>query len=97
MAASLQQFKDAPIGARQSARMHRPIELDVRGLPLWQRLPPILQAFNHLAPGEAFELVVDLDPWPLRAYLEASRAGQFDWQPLVSGPPVWRVRLRRTS
>jgi uncharacterized protein (DUF2249 family) len=92
----LQQFKDAPIGARQSARMP-PVELDVRAMPPWQRLSPILQAFDRLAPGEALELVVDLDPWPLQAYLEASRTGQCDWQPLASGPPVWRVRLQRAA
>jgi uncharacterized protein (DUF2249 family) len=92
----LAQFKDVGCGADQSARMPAPV-LDVRGLPYWQRLTPILQAFDRLAPGEAVELWVDLDPWPLRAYLDASRAGTCDWQPLVAGPPMWRVRLQRRA
>jgi uncharacterized protein (DUF2249 family) len=72
-------------------------EIDVRGLPHWQRLPPILQAFDALAPGEQIDLVVDLDPWPLRAYLDATRNGACDWQPITAGPPIWRVRLRRSA
>ncbi len=69
--------------------------VDVRHVPLWQRLPSILQAFDQLTVGTAIELVVDLDPWPLRSYFEATRAGACDWQPIESGPEVWRVRLSR--
>jgi uncharacterized protein (DUF2249 family) len=39
--------------------------------------------------------VVEIDPWPLRAHLEATRAGEWEWQEIESGPLVWRVRLQR--
>lgn len=69
--------------------------IDVRDVPFWRRLPSILQAVDALAPGEALELWVDIDPWPLRAHLDATRAGQWQWQEIESGPQVWRVRLQR--
>jgi uncharacterized protein (DUF2249 family) len=74
---------------------HRDQTLDVRHIPFWHRLDAILRAFDRLGQGEALELLVDIDPWPLRTYLEATRAVPFDWQYLESGPQTWRVRLRR--
>ncbi len=71
--------------------------VDVRDVPLWRRLPSILAAFDQLAVGHAIELVVDLDPWPLRSYFEATRAGACEWQALESGPQTWRVRLSRRA
>jgi uncharacterized protein (DUF2249 family) len=69
--------------------------IDVRDMPFWRRLPSILQAFDAMPPGETMELVADLDPWPLKSYLETTRAGQCDWQVLEDGPTTWRVRLLR--
>ena len=74
----------------------QPTVIDVRRMPFWHRLPSILQAFDGLARGEALELVVDLDPWPLHAHLDLTRAGQCTWQMLEDGPECWRVRLRRS-
>lgn len=71
------------------------IVMDVRSVPFWRRLPSILHAFDDLAPGQALELVVDLDPWPLHAHLDATRAGECAWQTLEDGPKTWRVRLLR--
>jgi uncharacterized protein (DUF2249 family) len=99
MSRSLQQFKDRPIGAHHSARVapsHTTV-LDVSDLPFWRRLPSILQAFDQLAGGDAIELVVDIDPWPLRSYLEATREGSFEWEMLQDGPLRWRVRLSRRA
>lgn len=76
---------------------HRDPSLDVRQIPFWHRLDAILRAFDRLGEGEALELLVDIDPWPLRSYLEATRAVPFDWQYLESGPTSWRVRLRRLA
>jgi uncharacterized protein (DUF2249 family) len=69
--------------------------IDVRDVPFWRRLPWILQAFDALKPDETIELVVDLDPWPLRAHLDATRAGECEWQVQEAGPAIWRVWLRR--
>jgi uncharacterized protein (DUF2249 family) len=69
--------------------------LDVRSTPFWRRLSLILQTFDGLAPGDALELVVDLDPWPLKTHLEMTRPHQFGWLMLQDGPDCWRVRLSR--
>lgn len=89
------------IGADDSARSNQaamsehPVVVDVRDVPLWRRLPAILSAFDGLAPGDAIELVADLDPSPLHSYIDATRAGACEWHALESGPPAWRVRLLR--
>ncbi len=67
--------------------------LDVRSVPFWHRLPLILDAVAQLQDERTLELVVDLDPWPLRSYLETTRAGAIDWEYLERGPEVWRIRL----
>ncbi len=82
---------------KSSAVTARTTIVDVRHLPLWRRLASILQAFDQLAAGDAIELIVDLDPWPLRSYFEATRSGACDWRSLEDGPQTWRVRLTRLS
>jgi uncharacterized protein (DUF2249 family) len=71
--------------------------LDVRDMPFWHRLPKILAAVDRLESGAAFELVADLDPWPLRDYLAATRAGLLDWEVLDDGPQTWRIRVSRRA
>jgi uncharacterized protein (DUF2249 family) len=91
-------FKDTAPRAQDSAPVSAHTRVvDVRPVPLWRRLPSILAAFDALAPGEAIELVVDLDPWPLRGYFDATRPCACDWQPVTVGPPAWRVRLTRRT
>ncbi len=101
----MHRFKEARWRATHSGRSTAPalrltahrdhLTLDVRRIPFWHRLDAILRAVDRLGQGEALELLVDIDPWPLRSYLEATRAVPFDWQYLESGPLTWRVRLRR--
>jgi uncharacterized protein (DUF2249 family) len=94
----LPRFKDIAGCPHQSAAVApHTIVVDVRTMALWRRLPLILSAFDGLAPGDAIELVVDLDPWPLRSYFDTTRSGQCDWQALESGPKVWRVRVSRRA
>ena len=69
--------------------------IDVRSMPLWHRLSSILQTLDRLLPGDALEVVVDLDPWPLRAHLDLTRPGECTWQMVEDGPECWRVRLQR--
>jgi uncharacterized protein (DUF2249 family) len=72
-----------------------PIQLDVRVIPPREKHPTIFQTFDALAAGEAFVLVNDHDPFPLRFQFEAERAGSFTWEYLEQGPVVWRVRIGR--
>jgi uncharacterized protein (DUF2249 family) len=94
----LPRFKDSGLSWRKSAAVtsHTAI-VDVRSVPLWRRLASILQAFDQLAAGDAIELIVDLDPWPLRSYFESTRADAFEWRTIEDGPQTWRVRLTRVT
>jgi uncharacterized protein (DUF2249 family) len=71
------------------------MQLDVRVIPPREKHPTIFHTFDLLEPGEAFVLVNDHDPFPLRYQFEAERTGGFTWDYLESGPRVWRVRIGR--
>ncbi|MCC6831506.1 MAG: DUF2249 domain-containing protein [Thermoleophilia bacterium] len=71
--------------------------LDVREIIPRERHPRIFDLFDGLAPGEAFELVNDHDPRPLRYQFEAERNGAFSWDYLEEGPETWRVRIGRQA
>jgi uncharacterized protein (DUF2249 family) len=69
--------------------------LDVRSEPPARRHELIFDTYARLAPGDAFVLVNDHDPKPLRYQFEAEHTGDFSWEYLESGPEVWRVRIGR--
>ena len=71
------------------------VTLDVREIPARDRHPRIFETFEALRPGDAFELVNDHDPKPLRYQFEAEHTGRFTWDYLDQGPDVWRVRIGR--
>lgn len=71
--------------------------LDVRVLKAPARDDEVLQSFDALGAGEAFELVDDQDPKPLRLRFIAERAGYFDWYVLENGPELFRVQIRKRS
>lgn len=72
-------------------------ELDVRSDPPAVRHRRIFDTFASLAPGEAFVLVNDHDPVPLRYQFAAEHAGEVEWEPLEEGPAIWRVRIGRIA
>ena len=72
------------------------IELDIRTVPPREKHPTIFRTFDSLKSGEAFTLVNDHDPFPLRHQFEATRFGQYQWTYLESGPAVWRVSIGKT-
>ncbi len=76
--------------------MSNPIELDVRVIPPRDKHPTIFRTFDGLAKGEAFTLINDHDPFPLRHQFEATRKGQFNWTYVEQGPSVWRVSIGKT-
>ncbi len=67
--------------------------LDVRIIPPRDKHPTIFRTFEALEPGQAFVLVNDHDPKPLRYQFEFERKGQYGWEYLEEGPETWRVRL----
>ncbi len=71
--------------------------IDVRTIPPARRHGLIFETFDSLAPGEAFEIVVDHDPKPLYYQFAAERSGTFSWEYLADGPELWRVRISRVA
>lgn len=57
----------------------------------------LFRPFEHLAPGDSLQIVVDHDPTRLHLQLEARHGSRCGWSYLEQGPDVWRVRLRLLS
>lgn len=71
--------------------------LDVRTIQPRERHTLIFETFTKLNPSQAFVLVNDHDPKPLRYQFQAEHDGKFSWDYLEQGPEVWRVRIGRTA
>lgn len=54
----------------------------------------LFRLFEHLAPDDSLQIVVDHDPRRLRMQLEARHGSRCAWSYLEEGPDTWRVRLR---
>lgn len=75
----------------------RPVELDVRSIPPWERHARILATFDGLPLGGELHLTSDHEPRPLRAQFEELRRGRYVWiQRMIAGDE-WRVTLRRVG
>lgn len=72
-------------------------ELDLREVPRVQRHPLVFRKFDELASGESFVLTNDHDPVPLNRQMENLRPGQLDWEYIVHGPDLFRIRVRRIA
>lgn len=71
--------------------------LDVRSLAPARRHQLIFETYDALTVDQAFVLINDHDPKPLYYQFAAEQAGRFTWEPLESGPKVWRVRIAKTA
>ena len=73
------------------------LALDVRPIPHGERHGRIFATFEALGDGEAFVLVNDHDPQPLRRHFELTVPGRFSWEYVERGPE-WKVRIgKRTA
>lgn len=68
---------------------------DVRSFEPRFRHALIFSMFEGLVAGEAFVLVNDHDPVPLRRQFESLSLPNLDWQYLERGPGTWRVRIEK--
>ncbi|MFM9377639.1 DUF2249 domain-containing protein [Gordonia sp. VNK21] len=73
------------------------IELDVREIPKPQRHSTIFTAFDGLPVGAALILTNDHYPQHLQDEFEATRAGAYDWRPLVRDHQDYRIRIGKTA
>ena len=77
------------------SRRSREATLDVRVVPPREKHPTIFRTFDALDAGDAFVLVNDHDPRPLRAQFDELVGGRFTWTYRERGPAVWRVEISR--
>ncbi|RYE76827.1 MAG: DUF2249 domain-containing protein, partial [Hyphomicrobiales bacterium] len=76
----------------------QPLEpLDVRAIPPVVRHATIFGILERLAPGDAFSIVNDHDPAPLRRQMEARYPGTYSWTYIVQGPEIWQVEIGRNE
>ena len=54
----------------------------------------LFRLFEHLAPDDSLQILLDHDPRRLRLQLEARHGSRCAWSYLQEGPDLWRVRLR---
>jgi uncharacterized protein (DUF2249 family)/quercetin dioxygenase-like cupin family protein len=74
-----------------------PATLDVRDLVPRDRHARIFATFEALRPGEAFRLVNDHDPKPLKYQFAAEHAGEATWEPEQTGPQTWIIRIGKSA
>src|SRR5579862_1850341 len=72
-------------------------QLDLRGLPVWERPALVLDAFDTLAPGETLTLVTENEPRGLYAGIAQARKDQAIFDPTRIAQSEWHVRLTRTA
>jgi uncharacterized protein (DUF2249 family) len=75
--------------AGRSERVIHTAEIDPR-----YRQAILLRLFEHLAPDQSLQIIVDHNPRRLRLQLEALHGSHCGWSYLEEGPDIWRVRLR---
>jgi uncharacterized protein (DUF2249 family)/quercetin dioxygenase-like cupin family protein len=85
-----------PTEVENEARGHE-VVIDATQLPPRQRHQLIFERFAELAVGDAFILSNTHDPKPLRREFDQSRAGEFSWDYVESGPERWQVRIGRVA
>ena len=72
-------------------------ELDLREVERPRRHPLVFAKFDALDVGEWFELINDHDPIPLHGQMEAMRPQQVNWEYIVRGPGIFRIKVSRIA
>jgi len=70
-------------------------EVDLQDAEAGDRSERVLSMFDSLFPGERFVLIAGDSCAGILGRLQLERSGSFEWSPLSSGPPVWRIELTR--
>ncbi len=71
------------------------VDLDVRGVPLFQRLDLIMKRWADLAAGQTLRITNDRKPEPLRVLFKTRENGRHEWRYEKEGPEEWVVAVRR--
>jgi uncharacterized protein (DUF2249 family) len=57
----------------------------------------VFKTFATLAKDEAFEFILDHDPFHLTTIMDNVFPGQYSWQYLEKGPDVFRIEIGRKA
>jgi regulator of cell morphogenesis and NO signaling len=69
--------------------------LDVRNIPPQEKHPTIFRMFDALSEGDRLTIINDHDLRPLMYQFKAERPDLFRWEPVASGPELWRVDIHK--
>jgi CRP-like cAMP-binding protein len=72
-------------------------DLDIRGLPVWERVPLVLEALDRVPHGSPVSFITDIEPRGLSARVLDDRFGPMLVETASLGPDRWRVRMTRRS
>lgn len=70
-------------------------QVDTRHMEARSRRTAVFSAFDQLEVGATLEVVNAQDPITLRSQFELEKPNLFTWEPLESGPDVWRVAVTK--
>lgn len=87
----------APDAAAWNSLVPAGRDLDLRGTPHERRHSIVFWAFNALNVGEAFFLVNDHNPKPLRTQMESLYPGELAWEYVRQEPGEFRIKISRTA
>ncbi len=72
-------------------------QIDLRKIVPAERHSTVFKAFDSLAVGSSYVLVLDHNPRPLLRQFESQRKGAFQWEYLEEGPQQWQVSIKKVS
>ncbi len=79
--------------AREAGVRHQ----DLRAIPRPERADHVLPLFWELPRGRGLTLTSDSDEPELLELLQQRHAGEFEWEVLEAGPPLWRLVLAKRA
>ena len=74
-------------------RVVQPSEIDLRGLPAWERPEQVRKALDRLPSGGSITLITDAEPRALSSRITQDRPDRFVVETRRVGSRVWQLRL----
>lgn len=71
------------------------VDLDVRGIALFQRLDVIMKSWASLQAGQTLRISNDRKPEPLHVLFRTREKGRHEWRYEKEGPEEWIVAVRK--
>ena len=71
--------------------------IDIRQIPIRERLETILDTWKALEKGNTLRIINDHDPVHLQQLLKSEFADQFEWHYIEQGPTEWVVAITKIS